>query len=217
MRKQVFLFRHGQPADGGQDVCRGNKLDTPLSECGLEQTRNNIRHLQQRFTRDQLERALIVTSPLQRAAYFGEQFHVALGTRHEVDPAMTDIDVGTWEGKSWQEIEEQWKTQFDLCWSDALSLDIPGAGESVSDFVERITKRWEYWMTQSSETLLIFCAHKAVNKIVLDTTARRLLTFRGQKIGCMNELRIDDAGAASIIHEDKKLYLDRLDPAVPCS
>lgn len=203
MGKQVFLFRHGQPDDGGQDVCKGRHLNTPLSSVGKNQTERNVQYLVDVFG-NRLEDALVVTSPLDRAAYIGE-LCANVGATHEIDPLMTDIDVGDWEGVKWDEIEREWKQQFDLCWEDALSLNIPGAKETVSQFQARILERWRYWVHESTASILIFGSHKAPNKVILDSIARRKLTFKGQSMGCMNEVQLNGQGPV-IIQEDQIMY-----------
>lgn len=205
MGKQVIIFRHGQPDDGGQDVCKGRNLNTPLSSIGRNQTEQNIRYLVDSFG-ERLEDALVITSPLDRAAYIG-QLCADHGATHEIDPLLTDIDVGTWEGMRWEDIEREWKEQFDLCWEDALSLSIPGAEESVEAFQERILQQWRYWVHESTASIIILGLHKAPNKVILDDIAGRKLTFKGQSMACMNEIHVNGAGP-SIVHEDKIVYGD---------
>lgn len=204
MGKQVFLFRHGQPDDGGQDVCKGCHLNTQLSLEGVNQTERNIQYLAARFGAE-LQDALVVTSPLDRAAYIGQRCAKLHGVTHKIDPLLTDIDVGIWEGMKWEDIEREWKEQFDLCWEDALSLNIPGAEESVTMFQERILQRWRYWTHESAASIIILGLHKAPNKVILDAVAERKLTFKGQSMGCINEIHFNRKGPV-ILQEDKIVY-----------
>ena len=203
MHKSVFLFRHGPPEEGGQHICRGCHIDARLSEEGERQTWENLSYLQERFG-DRLKTALVVTSPMQRARRFGEVFCEPFGVMPYVASGLTDLDVGEWEGLSWEDIKKEWPKQFSLCWKNATRLHIPH-GEPMLQFTNRVKKAWQHWIRQECE-LLIFNVHKCVNKVILSSIDDRLLHFSGQKIGCMNEVLMGGDGGLRIVAEDEQVY-----------
>jgi len=188
MERHALLFRHGEPVDDGKDICRGRGIDAPLSPTGLWQTQKNIDELRERFHSRDLHRALVVTSPLQRASKIGELLHEQLGIEFVRDEAFVDIDVGDWEGRSWDDIQALWPDDHELCFTDALRMKLPG-GESIEAFRDRTIAAWQHWTREAQKKLLIFGLHRCANKVILSHVDGRVLHFKGQPVGCMNHLK----------------------------
>lgn len=106
MTARLILARHGNtfgPED--KPVWVGGRSDLPLVEKGLEQGRalGNALH-QAGIVPD-----MIIAGPLQRTRQTAELVTEALDIPTEpirIDPRLTEIDYGAWEGKSTEEIIE---------------------------------------------------------------------------------------------------------------
>lgn len=128
----LYLVRHGQTAGNVSGLFIG-ATDIPLDELGERQTRE----LGQRFATIPLDD--VVTSPLQRARRTAEAIGEVTGHRPIVVPGLSEMDFGSAEGLTFQQVIEQFPELKDDLGSIAnLDLTFPG-GESRRAFVERVT------------------------------------------------------------------------------
>lgn len=115
---QVFLIRHPQPLiEPG--VCYG-QLDVNCVD--VETT---VHALKQYFPAD----TPVFSSPLRRARRLAE----ALSQHVRIDPRLSEIHFGAWEGQRWDAIE---RAQLDA-WADDLLGFVPPGGESVAALFAR--------------------------------------------------------------------------------
>ncbi|MCS7025979.1 MAG: histidine phosphatase family protein [Bryobacteraceae bacterium] len=90
----LYLVRHAEPARKG--VLLG-RLDPPLSELGVRSAARQMPRLQA---------AIAYVSPLRRAQ---ETAAFLTANIPRVTLAeLTEIDLGDWEGLSWDEVEHHW-------------------------------------------------------------------------------------------------------------
>lgn len=125
----LTLIRHGEtPANTG-GVWHGS-IDTPLSDRGHEQARRVGKHL----VDSSLSYHHIYSSPLQRARYTAEAIAAELGLEINQDPGLTEFDLGSWEGKTYLELHQEYRL-----W-DHMKEDpdfAPHGGESPKQVVDR--------------------------------------------------------------------------------
>jgi alpha-ribazole phosphatase len=115
---QVFLIRHPHPRIGA-GICYG-QLDV---ECEDPQPiAASLRSLIPANTP-------VISSPLLRARTLAE----ALDPGTRLDPRLSEINFGNWEGRAWDEIE---RAALDAWAADVLHFTPPG-GESVADLQSR--------------------------------------------------------------------------------
>lgn len=125
----LTLIRHGEtPANTG-GVWHGS-TDTPLSDRGHEQARRVGQHLA-----DASESYNhIYSSPLQRARCTAEAIGRGLGLEVKQDPGLTEYDLGSWEGKTYLELHQDYRL-----W-ERMKEDpdfAPHGGESPRQVVDR--------------------------------------------------------------------------------
>jgi len=157
---RILLARHGETPWNAEGRYQG-QIDIPLSDAGERQARL----LGQRLADVGIDRA--VASPLQRARRTAE---LALGDRAgmlSLEPGLSEIAHGTWEGKLAGEIAEQYPVQFQA-WREAPQTVQMPEGESLEQVFTRV---WPAFVTASeglstSQTLLVV-AHDAVNRLIL--------------------------------------------------
>ena len=100
----IFLIRHGQTEFNLQRRLQG-RMDSPLTELGVEQARRMGRVLKQAVSDP--ETWTIISSPLGRTRRTAEIIceTIGLGCEIETDDRLMEIDVGDWEGLNGEEIE----------------------------------------------------------------------------------------------------------------
>ncbi|PKM01613.1 MAG: histidine phosphatase family protein [Gammaproteobacteria bacterium HGW-Gammaproteobacteria-6] len=157
---RILLARHGETPWNAEGRYQG-QIDIPLSDAGERQARL----LGQRLADVGIDRA--VASPLQRARRTAE---LALGDRAgmlSLEPGLSEIAHGTWEGKLAGEIAEQYPVQFQA-WREAPQTVQMPEGESLEQVFTRV---WPAFVRateamRQDQTLLIV-AHDAVNRLIL--------------------------------------------------
>lgn len=157
---RILLARHGETPWNAEGRYQG-QIDIPLSEAGERQAHL----LGQRLSGVTIERA--VASPLQRARRTAE---LALGERAgmlSLEPGLSEIAHGTWEGKLAGEIAEQYPEQFQA-WRDAPQTVQMPEGESLDQVFARV---WPAFVAATEglgqEQTLLVVAHDAVNRLIV--------------------------------------------------
>ncbi len=170
------LIRHGEPVGGR--MLRGT-TDHPLSELGWQQMQTAINDL---LIDGNPPWDAIVTSPLSRCREFslwlGEQYDLPV----TIEPALAEMDLGDWEGKTHAEVralEKETDRQAAL-WADPSRTSPPG-GESVEAFDKRVGAAWQGLLeTPPGSHLLVVChlfVTNAVLRQVLEQPLSRILAF----------------------------------------
>jgi broad specificity phosphatase PhoE len=123
--KEIYFVRHGQTAANAAGVWQGQS-DDPLSESGLLEVEALGRRL------DGHSYDVVVASDLQRAMATA----AAAGYNAEADAAWTEIDVGSWEGLSREEVARHHpEAMAGLMRGDEVRL---GGGETWQEFCARV-------------------------------------------------------------------------------
>jgi len=95
---EFLLVRHGE-TDWNRDRRFQGHADPPLNETGREQART----LAAELAGEKVD--AVYTSDLARASETAEIVARRLGVPVVADTALREIDVGEWQGLTWQEIE----------------------------------------------------------------------------------------------------------------
>lgn len=150
----ISLLRHGATEWNAQGRMQGRR-DLPLSPAG----RNEVARwrLPGTVARD----ARWVSSPLARAIETAEVLGCA---QPPVEPALTEMDWGAWEGLTHDELRAQLGEEFTR--NERLGLDFrPPGGESPRDVVTRVT-RWLARIAATGEPLVVV-THNGVLRALL--------------------------------------------------
>ncbi|MBS0288433.1 MAG: histidine phosphatase family protein [Proteobacteria bacterium] len=108
---RLILLRHGNTFNANEIAVQvGCKTDLPLTEKGLVQAEQFLKHLKQQ----QLSPSLIYCGTLQRQTQTANLLKNAfsgaiLKTQTQ---ALNEIDYGLWEGLTAQEIEAKWPLEY---------------------------------------------------------------------------------------------------------
>jgi len=156
---RLFLVRHGETAWNKDEVFRG-QFDVELNEHGLEQAR---------LTADALSRldiSAVYSSPLSRAYDTARQIAELhrLPVIHE--PALIDINYGSWQGKSHDQVREQYPEVYRL-WGTAPHKVCFEGGESLDDVRARALEAFYRIARRHQGQNVAAVSHRVVNKVLL--------------------------------------------------
>jgi alpha-ribazole phosphatase len=124
-----YFMRHPEVSTGGR--CIG-QTDLSLSEAGKASMAGLIEIIRG------VAPDVIVSSDLRRCRELAEAAAFDLSCSFVIDARWREIDFGGWENRSWEEIWESDRVQFER-WSLDFERVSPPRGESFPDLLKRIT------------------------------------------------------------------------------
>lgn len=126
--RRLVLLRHGQTDFNVEGRLQGH-LDSQLTDEGRAQARTAAPAIAA------MAPALLVSSDLQRAADTADIVAAAAGLLVKPDPRLRETNLGEWQGRTVDEIEQDWPGAIATWRSDPAWA--PPAGESRIDVVRR--------------------------------------------------------------------------------
>ena len=105
---RVLVWRHGRTAWNAEGRFQG-QLDPPLDEVGRGQAARAATQLAAVLPR---EGTVVVSSDLQRAAATAAALAPLLGVPLRTDPRLRELDLGSWQGLTRQEVAERHPGQY---------------------------------------------------------------------------------------------------------
>lgn len=186
----IDLMRHGEPMGGAR--YRGCGIDDPLSPLGWEQMR---RAIGEHCRWDQ-----IISSPLRRCRSFACELAGRFGLPLAIEPELREIGMGTWEGRSYQEVRAQDPERFAAFRRDPAAVRPPG-GEPLADFQRRVIGVYERQLqVYPGRRRLIICHAGVIRAILGHVLACPPERWSRLQIGhaSISRIRLADFGPVSI-------------------
>ncbi len=200
----AYLIRHGATDNNLADppLLQGRSADGSLSAAGQQQAELAGRHLAQHGLQ------AVYCSPLKRARETAEFVARVHGLTPEIVDDITEVDVGAWEGRNWQEIE---KTDGERYRQFMEHPDTVGYldGESLEDVRARVVPAIDELLARHPGQRIAIVAHNVVNRVYLATAMNLPLSrARGlsQDNGGINVLRWKD-DAAKLVSMNSVFHL----------
>ena len=158
----LYLIRHGATEANLARPYRiqGRRSDPPLAALGVRQAE---------ATRDFLAGRPIdhcYTSPLRRARQTAAIVAAAHGLVPVALPALTECDVGRWEGLDWGAVRAAEPEAYDRFHADPAANGYPG-GESLAQVHARSAPALEALLQHHEGESLLVVAHHVVNRTYL--------------------------------------------------
>ena len=149
--KKLNLIRHGEVVKPQEMILTGS-IDLPLTGFGRDQIKNTAKYLEVSSA------AAIFCSPLLRARQSAEiLFH---NKKAKVLPKLSEIDFGEWENQSLHKILKTHPEEIKKWENDFENFAFP-AGESVKDFIERISHLANFFFSLKEKEIFVV-THKGV-------------------------------------------------------
>jgi len=127
---ELVLIRHGE-TDWNREMRWQGQTDVPLNPTGVRQAKAAAESL--RGTKLDA----IYTSDLERARQTAEAVAAATGARVRSDRRLREIQLGAWEGMSFDDIRARDGAALDHFRADPVGIRAPG-GESVPEVRRRV-------------------------------------------------------------------------------
>ena len=154
--KRVYIVRHPEITMHGRYI---GITDSELSKTGRKQLYSIINY----FKDIHLE--TIVSSPMKRCIIPTRILSDIKHVPYTIDPDLSEIDFGAWEGLSYKEIMEKYHEGWAEYMARPLNFTFPG-GDDVSQYIDRCVKNFKN-NTEGIDGDLLFLTHAGyINSII---------------------------------------------------
>jgi broad specificity phosphatase PhoE len=184
---RLLLTRHGN-VDGIKPARFRGRADLALTATGLAQAEA----LAQRIAR-QWKPVAIYTSGLQRCVVTGGKIAAATGAPASVMDGLMDLDYGTWQMLTHDEVRAEAPDAFKLWHTAPHLMRFPG-GESLQDLVARTSDALRTAIARHPADVVVMVGHDSVNRaLLLQLLDQPLAAYwkLAQDPCCLNEILIE--------------------------
>jgi alpha-ribazole phosphatase/probable phosphoglycerate mutase len=188
---RIFLWRHPE-VQGAKDGRYFGHTDVPLTRQGKLQ----LKAVLKRMSSEKV--TAIYSSDLQRARLLAEAIARNNAPRRKVEVLadLRELNLGQWEGLSFQEIARRYPQELAARQEDLAGFCIPG-GESLEDLAQRMVPVFQKIVADNPGGSVCVVAHAGVNRVILAKMLGAPLdrVFRiEQEYGCLNLIDVYDDG-----------------------
>ena len=156
MSERLFI-RHAETNMAGT-FC--GHLDPDLNERGHTQVSALIKRLRGE------DIGAVYTSDLRRARTTAETISKSWDVDCIVRPALREINFGRWEGRTWNDIEQQEKDYAHRWVAEFPNLPAPG-GEDIVEFEKRVLNEVGFLLTQAITRKIAIVTHAGILRTIL--------------------------------------------------
>jgi phosphoserine phosphatase len=185
---KILLIRHGHVEGIKPERFRG-RADVPLTRRGVLEAKAVSQRIASTW-----QPIRVYTSPLQRCIDTGAAVASACAVDTEVLDALSDIDYGAWQWKTYDDVRRSEPDQFALWCASPHLMRFPD-GESFQELVARSAEALRFAFGHHSGDTVVLVAHDSVNRAMLLQLLDQPLSAYwrlAQEPCCINE--IDVAG-----------------------
>lgn len=180
-RTRIHLVRHGQ-LEGFESKRYNGQADVPLTQLGRAQ----YELLRERLKAVALD--AVYTSDLSRCLFGAELIGASQNLMPIQIPALRELHIGEWEGRTWQQLQAQYPEQWQGRLGDIVNYQVPG-GESLLQMATRVRSALTEIVVRHPGEELLLVGHGGVNRVILlDAIGAPLdrLFHIEQDFGCLN-------------------------------
>lgn len=157
---RLYLIRHGQ-INGYEKFPVYGHTDVDMTKTGNLQ----MEKMAERLSLTEIK--AIYSSDLKRS----NKGALQIARYHDVPiyslPELREMCFGDWEGLTLSEIKKRFPGEMQKRQADLLYYNVPGEGESIKQFSERISNCFERILGEQKDNDFVIVAHGGVNRVIL--------------------------------------------------
>jgi broad specificity phosphatase PhoE len=157
---KILLTRHGH-VEGIHPARFRGRAELPLTDLGLAQADALARRIAAHW-----KPMAVYTSPRQRCVVTGAKIAAACGISASVHEGLGDIDYGTWQMRTHEEVKAETPVAYQLWRESPHLVRFPG-GESLQDVVARTSDALRAMLAQHANDTVVMVGHDSVNRALL--------------------------------------------------
>ena len=156
---KIYVARHGETTWNAEGRIQG-RSDPELSSKGYEQSLALLEHLKDRPI------SAIYTSTLKRSILTAQPIAEHFGLAIQKEPELDEIAFGILEGRSFLNMDETVKAEWERFRDGRLTYRIPGA-ENYTDVANRVRPLKERILQIHKGQEILIVGHRGVNRMLL--------------------------------------------------
>lgn len=156
----ILLTRHGH-VDGIHPPRFRGRRELMLSPLGRKQADAVAQRICTRWTV-----SAVYTSPMRRCIDTGAAIADACGTNAHVLESLLDLDYGTWEWKTYEEMKREFPELFTKWFAAPQRVRFP-SGESLQDLVARAADAIRIVHARHPDDTVVMVGHASINRAIL--------------------------------------------------
>ncbi|CAN5922660.1 hypothetical protein BH11PSE3_BH11PSE3_06350 [soil metagenome] len=202
---RILLTRHGH-VDGIKPARFRGRAEIALTEHGLAQADALARRIARKW-----KPTAVYTSGLQRCMVTGARIAAACGIAAEVRQGLGDIDYGTWQMRTHDEVQSEMPEAYRL-WHAAPQLTRFPGGESLQDVGARTADVLREMLERHATDTVVLVAHDSVNRVLLLQLLDMPLSAYGRLVQdpcTLNEIEVSGAGDVRVQRINDTSHLDQ--------
>ena len=202
---KILLTRHGH-VEGIQPPRFRGRAELSLTDHGLAQADALARRIARHW-----KPVAVYASPLQRCVVTGAKIATACGITASVHEGMGDIDYGTWQMRTHDEVKAETPEAYRL-WREAPHLVRFPNGESLQDVVSRTSDALRMVLAKHPNDTVVLVGHDSVNRALLLQLLDQPLSayWRLSQDPCtLNEIEVFAAGDVRVQRMNDTSHLDQ--------
>ena len=191
---RILLTRHGHVEGIRPERFRG-RAELQLTAQGVAEAEALAARIARQWTP-----VKIYTSALQRCVVTGNCIAKAVGAVAEPLAGLMDIDYGTWQMRTHEEIEKEAPEAYRLWRTAPQRVRFPG-GESLQDLTARTADVLRLMLERHASDTVVLVGHDSVNRAILMQLLDMPLAAYGRLVQdpcTLNEVEISAVGNARI-------------------
>ncbi len=161
MPTRVYMVRHGATELTAEDRFAGS-TDVTLSAEG----RGQVAALAVRLEGETLD--AVYTSPLRRTVETAELLAAPHGLEPTIEPGLSEIDYGRWEGLRRTEVQSRFGEEYELWQEDPLTI-APRNGESGINVLNRALPVIRRIVEAHRHRTVAIVSHKGTNRLLISS------------------------------------------------
>ena len=153
MRKDFYIFRHGETDYNLAGRWQGQSVDFELNDTGLKQAENLSKRMKS------LGIEVIYSSPLKRAYQTAKAVACETGAIIHIMPELTEGALGLCEGMYRSDVKEKYPDTWNEWYNDNIKWDVCWPeGETKREVKDRMFKAFDK-MSKSEENVIGVASH----------------------------------------------------------
>ncbi len=158
----IIFLRHAQAKNNVERVLAGRSEGIPLTELGVKQAQKIANFLKP------FKISTIYSSPIERASHTARIVSEKLNLQYEIDPRLTEIDMGSFSGMLYEETFAKHGNVFLKFYQDSPLIKKNGV-ETFSSVKKRVLEMVNYCSKKHENENILLVTHMDPIKAMLST------------------------------------------------
>lgn len=190
---RIYLIRHGQ-VEGHEERRYNGQTDVALTDLGGEQ----YHQLKDRLSDSRI--SACYSSDLTRCRVGAEIICRQFDIQPVFRPELRELNIGIWEGLTWQEIQSRWPEEWQARLNDLVNYRVI-QGENLLDVEARVMPVVREVVERHRGQEILLVGHGGVNRVILlHAIGAPLVNMFNieQNYGCLNIIDYYPDGRATV-------------------